>query len=110
MIETIGNFKLNYSCYKYISGDSAEKYLKYFNNNIGENVGKYNEEFITNFLDGDEISEEKICLKILFRIKFFNVIYNYINDLPFTFTKSNGFTIELKLFKNEENENIRKYS
>ena len=110
MIETIGNVKLDYSCYKYISGDSAEKYLKFFNNNIGENVGKNNNEITKSILNSDETSEEKICLKILFRIKFFNVIYNYINDLPFTFTKSNGFTIELKLFKNEENENIRKYS
>jgi hypothetical protein len=109
MIETIANVKLKYFCYKYISGNSAEKYLEYFNKNIGEIVGIYNDEFIKSKLNSNEASEEIICLKILFRIKFFNVIGNYINDLPFTFTISDGDKIELKPFKNVENKLIPKY-
>ena len=110
MIETIANVKLKYFCYKYISGNSAEKYLEYFNKNIGEIVGIYNGKFLNSKLNSNETSEEIICLKILFRIKFFNVIDNFINDLPFSFTNSDGDKIELKLFKNVENELIRNYS
>ena len=109
MIETIANVKLKYCCYNCFSGNSAEKYLKYFNKNIGEIVGIYNGKFLNSKLNSIETSEELICLIILFRIKFFNVIGNYINDLPFTFTISDGDKIELKPFKNVENKLIPKY-
>ena len=105
MIEEIANKKLeSVSINDVTNQNSAEKTNELFKKNIGEIVGRNNGIFVKT----NKISEEIMCLKILFRIKFFYVVDYYIKDIPFTFTKSNRDKIELELFKDIDIELIKK--
>jgi hypothetical protein len=111
MIEKIANVKLmKVSTYNDISKNSAEQYLIFFNEKIGDIIARENDKFINSILISKDTSKEIIFLKDLFRMKFFDIMYKYINDLPFSFTNSRDVKIELKLFKEVKNKLFRKYS
>jgi hypothetical protein len=111
MIEKIANVKLmKVSTYNDISKNSAEQYLIFFNEKIGDIIARENDKFINSILISKDTSKEIIFLKYLFGMKFFYVMHKYINDLPFSFTNSSDVKIELKLFKEVKNKLFRKYS
>jgi len=111
MIEKIKNVKLGkVSTYNYISLNSTEQYLEFFENKIGDIIKIKNYAFINSILNSKDTTKEIIFLKCLFGTKFSYVFSKFINDIPISFTNSNGNIIELKLFKDVKNSLFRKKS
>ena len=100
MIKEIANVKLN-NVYIYhdVSGNSTVKYKAFFNKENGEIIGRTNYKFVEFILNSNDTSKEIQFLKGLFKTAYFNIIEIFMNDLPFSFTKSNGGKVEYKTIK-----------
>ena len=84
---------------KDINGNSAEKFRKFFKKEIGEIYGETNDGFVKSILNSNDTSKEIQFLKYLFKTEYFNIIEIFINDMHFSFTKSNGDIVEFKTIK-----------
>ena len=109
MIEEIANVKLNKVFIdKDINGNSTEKFQKFFKREIGEIIGSTNGDFVKSILNSNDTSKEIIFLKNLFKTKYFHIIEIFINDKPFSFTKSNGGIVKFKTIEDVTIEKITK--
>ena len=109
MIEEIANVKLNKVFIdKDINGNSTEKFQKFFKREIGEIIGSTNGDFVKSILNSNDTSKEIIFLKNLFKTKYFHIIEKFINDIPFSFTKSNGGIVKFKTIEDVTIEKITK--
>ena len=107
MIEEIANVKLNKVFIdKDINGNSTEKFQKFFKREIGEIIGSTNGDFVKSILNSNDTSKEIIFLKNLFKTKYFHIIEKFINDIPFSFTKSNGGIVKFKTIEDVTIEKI----
>ena len=84
---------------KDINGNSAEKFRKFFKKEIGEIYGETNDGFVKSILNSNDTSKEIQFLKYLFKTEYFKIIEIFINDMHFSFTKSNGDIVEFKTIK-----------
>ena len=100
MIEKIANVKLKVHIYKDISGNSSEIFQKFFKKEIGEIYGRENEKFVESILKSNDTSKEIQFLKNLFKMKCSEIIEKFIDDINYSFTKSNGETVKFKTFEN----------
>ena len=97
MINEIVNDKLNkVTIYYDISGNSAEKYKEFFKKEIGEIIGRTNGKLVESILNSNDTTKEIQFLKGLFKTEYLKIIEIFMNDLPFSFTKSNGGKVEYK--------------
>jgi hypothetical protein len=97
MINEIVNYKLNkVTIYYDISGNSAEKYKEFFKKEIGEIIGRTNGKLVESILNSNDTTKEIQFLKGLFKTEYLKIIEIFMNDLPFSFTKSNGGKVEYK--------------
>ena len=109
MIEEIANVKLNKVFIdKDINGNSTEKFQKFFKREIGEIIGSTNGDFVKSIVNSNDTSKEIIFLKNLFKTKYFHIIEIFINDKPFSFTKSNGGIVKFKTIEDVTIEKITK--
>ena len=109
MIEEIANVKLNKVFIdKDINGNSTEKFQKFFKREIGEIIGSTNGDFVKSILNSNDTSKEIIFLKNLFKKEYFHIIEIFINDKPFSFTKSNGGIVKFKTIEDVTIEKITK--
>ena len=109
MIEEIANVKLNKVFIdKDINGNSTEKFQKFFKREIGEIIGSTNGDFVKSIVNSNDTSKEIIFLKYLFKTKYFHIIEIFINDKPFSFTKSNGGIVKFKTIEDVTIEKITK--
>ena len=107
MIEEIANVKLNKVFIdKDINGNSTEKFQKFFKREIGEIIGSTNGDFVKSIVNSNDTSKEIIFLKNLFKREYFNIIEIFINDIPFSFTKSNGDIVKFKTIEDVTIEKI----
>ena len=107
MIEEIANVKLNKVFIdKDINGNSTEKFQKFFKREIGEIIGSTNGDFVKSILNSNDTSKEIIFLKNLFKTKYFHIIEKFINDIHFSFTKSNGGIVKFKTIEDVTIEKI----
>ena len=107
MIEEIANVKLNKVFIdKDINGNSTEKFQKFFKREIGEIIGSTNGDFVKSIVNSNDTSKEIIFLKNLFKTKYFHIIEIFINDKPFSFTKSNGGIVKFKTIEDVTIEKI----
>ena len=107
MIEEIANVKLNKVFIdKDINGNSTEKFQKFFKREIGEIIGSTNGDFVKSIVNSNDTSKEIIFLKNLFKTKYFHIIEIFINDKPFSFTKSNGDIVKFKTIEDVTIEKI----
>ena len=107
MIEEIANVKLNKVFIdKDINGNSTEKFQKFFKREIGEIIGSTNGDFVKSIVNSNDTSKEIIFLKNLFKTKYFHIIEKFINDIPFSFTKSNGDIVKFKTIEDVTIEKI----
>ena len=107
MIEEIANVKLNKVFIdKDINGNSTEKFQKFFKREIGEIIGSTNDDFVKSIVNSNDTSKEIIFLKNLFKTKYFHIIEIFINDKPFSFTKSNGGIVKFKTIEDVTIEKI----
>ena len=107
MIEEIANVKLNKVFIdKDINGNSTEKFQKFFKREIGEIIGSTNGDFVKSIVNSNDTSKEIIFLKNLFKTKYFHIIEIFINDIPFSFTKSNGDIVKFKTIEDVTIEKI----
>ena len=107
MIEEIANVKLNKVFIdKDINGNSTEKFQKFFKREIGEIIGSTNGDFVKSIVNSNDTSKEIIFLKNLFKTKYFHIIEKFINDIPFSFTKSNGGIVKFKTIEDVTIEKI----
>ena len=84
---------------KDINGNSKEKFRKFFKKEIGEIYGETNDGFVKSILNSNDTSKEIQFLKYLFKTEYFKIIEIFINDMHFSFTKSNGDIVEFKTIK-----------
>ena len=109
MIEEIANVKLNKVFIdKDINGNSTEKFQKFFKREIGEIIGSTNGDFVKSIVNSNDTSKEIIFLKNLFKTKYFHIIEIFINDKPFSFTKTNGGIVKFKTIEDVTIEKITK--
>ena len=109
MIEEIANVKLNKVFIdKDINGNSTEKFQKFFKREIGEIIGSTNGDFVKSIVNSNDTSKEIIFLKKLFKREYFHIIEIFINDIPFSFTKSNGGIVKFKTIEDVTIEKITK--
>jgi hypothetical protein len=107
MIEEIANVKLNKVFIdKDINGNSTEKFRKFFKREIGEIIGSTNGDFVKSIVNSNDTSKEIIFLKNLFKKEYFHIIEIFINDIPFSFTKSNGDIVKFKTIEDVTIEKI----
>ena len=107
MIEEIANVKLNKVFIdKDINGNSTEKFRKFFKREIGEIIGSTNGDFVKSIVNSNDTSKEIIFLKNLFKREYFHIIEKFINDIPFSFTKSNGGIVKFKTIEDVTIEKI----
>ena len=107
MIEEIANVKLNKVFIdKDINGNSTEKFRKFFKREIGEIIGSTNGDFVKSIVNSNDTSKEIIFLKNLFKKEYFHIIEIFINDIPFSFTKSNGGIVKFKTIEDVTIEKI----
>ena len=107
MIEEIANVKLNKVFIdKDINGNSTEKFQKFFKREIREIIGSTNGDFVKSIVNSNDTSKEIIFLKNLFKTKYFHIIEKFINDIPFSFTKSNGGIVKFKTIEDVTIEKI----
>ena len=107
MIEEIANVKLNKVFIdKDINGNSTEKFQKFFKREIREIIGSTNGDFVKSIVNSNDTSKEIIFLKNLFKTKYFHIIEIFINDKPFSFTKSNGDIVKFKTIEDVTIEKI----
>ena len=107
MIEEIANVKLNKVFIdKDINGNSTEKFQKFFKREIGEIIGSTNGDFVKSILNSNDTSKEIIFLKNLFKTEYFHIIEIFINDISFSFTKSNGDIVKFKTIEDVTIEKI----
>ena len=107
MIEEIANVKLNKVFIdKDINGNSTEKFQKFFKREIGEIIGSTNGDFVKSIVNSNDTSKEIIFLKKLFKREYFHIIEIFINDIPFSFTKSNGGIVKFKTIEDVTIEKI----
>mgnify|MGYP003571361119 CR=1 FL=1 len=99
MINKIANVKLKVHIYNDTSGNSSEKFQIFFKKNIGEIYGRENGEFVESILNSNDTSKEIQFLKNLFKKECSKIIEIFIDDTNFSFTKSNGDTVEFKTIK-----------
>ena len=109
MIEEIANVKLNKVFIdKDINGNSTEKFQKFFKREIREIIGSTNGDFVKSIVNSNDTSKEIIFLKNLFKTEYFHIIEIFINDKPFSFTKSNGGIVKFKTIEDVTIEKITK--
>ena len=97
MINEIVNYKLNkVTTYYDISGNSAEKYKEFFKKEIGKIIGRTNGKLVESILNSNDTTKEIQFLKDLFKTEYLKIIEIFMNDLHFSFTKSNGGKVEYK--------------
>ena len=84
---------------KDINGNSKEKFRKFFKKEIGEIYVETNDGFVKSILNSNDTSKEIQFLKYLFKTEYFKIIEIFINDMHFSFTKSNGDIVEFKTIK-----------
>ena len=107
MIEEIANVKLNKVFIdKDINGNSTEKFQKFFKREIREIIGSTNGDFVKSIVNSNDTSKEIIFLKNLFKKEYFHIIEIFINDIPFSFTKSNGDIVKFKTIEDVTIEKI----
>ena len=107
MIEEIANVKLNKVFIdKDINGNSTEKFQKFFKREIREIIGSTNGDFVKSIVNSNDTSKEIIFLKNLFKKEYFHIIEIFINDIPFSFTKSNGGIVKFKTIEDVTIEKI----
>lgn len=110
MIENIVHMGLDTKklhSYDYINGNSSEKFKKFFDRKVGDILKEFYQNNIESILNSNCTSEEIEFFQRLLTTQLFHIIEKYINNIPYSFINSKGDKVELKTFKDVEDQRIR---